>query len=78
MQAMDVTSRYNNRIELTKVTKIATKPYLVKERIDEDEINNTLITNSKMKFRLAQFELVERGYTEPELEGEDWKDWQGS
>ena len=74
MQAMDVTSRYNNRIELTKVTKIATKPYLVKERIDEDEINNTLITNSKMKFRLAQLELVERGYTEPELEGEDWKD----
>jgi len=74
MQAMDVTSRYNNRIELTKVTKIATKPYLVKERIDEDEINNTLITNSKMKFRLAQLELVERGYTEPELEGKDWKD----
>ena len=74
MQALDVTSRYNNRIELTKVTKIATKPYLVKERIDEDEINNTLITNSKTKFRLAQLELVERGYAEPELEGKDWKD----
>jgi len=60
VKAMDVTARFYNRIELTKFTKFATKPYLAKELIartcsvDEDEINNVLITNTKMKFWLTQ------------------------
>jgi len=47
---------------------------LIARGVDEDEINSDLITNTKMKLLLAQLELVERGYTQTELEGKDWKE----